>query len=170
MAIDRREKLSLREFEEEYASLSKPVIITGAVNHWPAIRWGDVKSARAALRRKCGGRRLVLPCDGDEDNVETQIKIPPAHRDDTDRLWAGLEDIAVEDAPDTLGMLMDQQENERPEIQLHDHPLDRLCPQLLIDADVKAPKYFPEDYTEQLPVEHLQASIMNHNSRQQSEP
>ena len=165
--IDRRSNLSMEEFEESYASRGRPVIITDSINDWPAVRWGKsgVDAARRALRDKCGHRRLVSPCDlsdgGSLDDVETQVKMPPASGD-WRRHWAGLQDVPANHVPANLGELMEWQETRKDhgkEIQLHDHPLDRLCPSLLMDGDVRVPKYFPEDFSEQLPVPHLQVRI-----------
>ena len=36
VAIDRRSGLSLADFRSQYVSLSKPVILTDAIDHWPA--------------------------------------------------------------------------------------------------------------------------------------
>ncbi|MEO7736208.1 MAG: cupin-like domain-containing protein [Kofleriaceae bacterium] len=36
MQIDRRSKLSLREFEAEYVATSRPVLLVNATDHWPA--------------------------------------------------------------------------------------------------------------------------------------
>lgn len=38
IAIDRRAKLSRSEFDAEYAAKSRPVILTDAIEHWPARR------------------------------------------------------------------------------------------------------------------------------------
>ena len=38
MAIDRRENLSLAEFRSKYVARSQPVILTDAIDHWPASR------------------------------------------------------------------------------------------------------------------------------------
>ena len=38
MSIDRRENLSLAEFRSKYVARSQPVILTDAIDHWPASR------------------------------------------------------------------------------------------------------------------------------------
>jgi histone arginine demethylase JMJD6 len=39
MTVDRRQNLSLEEFQEEYARPGKPVIITDATEGWDALKW-----------------------------------------------------------------------------------------------------------------------------------
>jgi len=143
--IERRNNISLEEFDRDFATKSRPVIISGSIEHWPARHW-----SRQDLRQRCGSRKLVQACDNSVD-VKALAK-----RGGSRRWWAGLEesDLSRKGMPQTVGELMDAQDIGSP-MYLHDAPIDKICPELLIDKDVFAPKYFPEDITEQLPLHWL---------------
>jgi len=141
--IPRRHDISLEEFDRDFASLSRPVIISGATADWPAVKW-----TRQDLRQKCGGRPLILPCG--ENHVK--IRSPSSSRE----AWGGLQEarLTKSGAPQTIAELMDAQDAGEG-YYLHDAPIDLMCPELLTDEIVLATKYFPEDITEQLPLHWL---------------
>ena len=140
--IPRRHNISVAEFDRQFSSTSLPVIISGAIE-WQALHW-----SREDIRRQCGGRRMIEPCD-----EQHSVKQSPQRH--AERLWAGLEELSDEEIGNkTLNDIMDMQDSGR-DLYVHDAPIDRLCPELLIDGVVKASKYFPEDFLEQLPMQYL---------------
>merc|ERR1712216_45970 len=140
--IERRHNISLAEFDRDFASTSRPVIISGATTAWPALAW-----SRADLRRMCGARLLSEPCENGEHSVQI-------HSDDHTH-WAGLEDADLQrNGVRTVADLIDAQDSGA-KLYLFDASLDLICPEMLITGAVLAPRYFPEDITEQLPLPWL---------------
>jgi len=61
--VPRVPKLSRQEFLDNYYALNRPVVMTGAMDNWPAMtRWTSTE-----LKRRCGDRIVSVQANRDED-------------------------------------------------------------------------------------------------------
>lgn len=156
-AIPREHNLSVADFIARYSSTGLPVIVSGALEAWPARTWD--------LRRfdeLCGARPLYPTCAARDGHVKVPSSAALGHT------WGAVFSVLVGEWLPTIGDLLAAQgdpswqrqvdvsqdgvdvslEVRGPDLYLHDAPIEKLCPAAL--AELRAPRYFPVDYRMQL--------------------
>ena len=94
--IPRRHNPTLAEFNRDFGSTSLPVIISGSTSDWGALNY-----SREEIRRKCGGRKMIEPCD-----EQHQVKVRGSVGE-----WAGVRELSEEEVGNkSLNDIMDLQD------------------------------------------------------------
>jgi hypothetical protein len=132
--VERREKLSTREFFAEYVEKSRPVLIPGALNDCRApSRWTP------AHLRSVSGQRIVKLKEGLTDSGVTGMRTVDV------RLKDYLDSLEEFEAELRKGEGTDSPAGERP-AYLHDVPLVSLLPDAADDLRGFPAEYFPRWY------------------------
>lgn len=138
ISIQRCAAPSLENFYEEHLLTGLPVIITGAINHWPAMgspperAWDDGSGCFDAVRRAAGHRTVPVEIGDKYTDDEWSQELMP--------LSTFLDSFITRDSS-----------NDRPKMgYLAQHELFRQCPELR--RDVSLPDYcallLPEEAAE----------------------
>lgn len=130
-SIERREKLSSDEFFAEYVTKDRPVVVSGALSHCPAVaRW------TFDHLRSSSGQRIVKLKQGLNDSGVAGLKtLMSGLGDYLDRLEQYASQCASNNTPLT----------ERPPY-LHDVPLLDILPDAAGDLEGFPAEYFPRWY------------------------
>lgn len=158
--IPRENNISFAEFREKYLATSLPVIVSGAMEDWPASSY-----TFADIDAVCGARPLYTECRPSEGFVkyrhttaaEKWGALATLPRDDS--VLANVSQLIAVQADPSFEMLVHMHGGEYgesgqkvrvrgPELYLHDAMLELFCPELL--EKLRAPRYFPVDYLRQI--------------------
>jgi hypothetical protein len=147
--IPQRHNISYAEFRDEFGEPGVPVVISGAVSHWPAAQW-TLELSR--IRQRCGSEPVARECNGGTNAIKFYNASLVGDQ------WGALQyaNLTEDRSISSLDDLLDRQlQKAGRRLYLHDQSIDILCPSLL--DDVRAPRYFPHDYLMQVASPHRMA-------------
>ncbi|HTN74155.1 MAG TPA: cupin-like domain-containing protein [Pirellulaceae bacterium] len=100
-AVERRSKLSRREFEHDYSLPRRPVILTDATQHWKARHWTPEVLKRRVGRREIEfrGGQGKIPFDDLTDMIEASHHGAPAPYARNIHLFRDLPELAADISP-----------------------------------------------------------------------